>query len=260
MNPGLWLESLLVPPALSLLLILLAGLFRRHWYWAGLGALLLAFATLWAASTPRISYPLIDYLQSQHPPVDPTALPDTDAQAIVVLAAGRRNATPDFGDTISRLTLARVRYAAHLYRATGLPVIATGGAPGRAGGPPAGLLMQEALQTEFGVNAPAAEQRSANTYENARFTRQMLAAEGIERIVLVTQALHMPRAVAAFEAVGFEVIPAPTDYEMPARGRYRWLPSANTMTTTQLALHELIGGVWYRWHYDVPMPMIADES
>src|SRR5690625_3621603 len=111
---GFWLESLMVPPTLTLVLLLAGWLLRR--YRLGGAALLVATATLWAASTPIVSFPLVDYLQTQHPPANPATLTDADVQAIVVLAAGRRNATPDFGDTISPLTLARVRYAAYLHR------------------------------------------------------------------------------------------------------------------------------------------------
>jgi uncharacterized SAM-binding protein YcdF (DUF218 family) len=248
--PASLLEWLIFPPGGVVLLALLGLLL-----WPRRSALALtatAVAALWLASTPAVSFLLVDRLQSRHPPLDTAALPG-NAQAIVVLAAGRRNATPDFGDTVSRLTLARVRYAAHLHRLTDLPVVPTGGAPGRAGGEPAGKLGREILQREFKVAAPLSEEASASTYENALYTRQLLAEHGIERILLVTQAMHMPRAVASFEAVGFTVVPAPTDYVMRQRGIYRWLPDARTLGETTLALHETLGGRWYRLRYESSM-------
>jgi uncharacterized SAM-binding protein YcdF (DUF218 family) len=56
------------------------------------------------------------------------------------------------------------------------------------------------------------ETKSLNTYENALYCRQILQAKGINRIILVTSAMHMPRAKALFEHQGFDVIPYPSDY------------------------------------------------
>src|SRR5690606_10361689 len=179
---------MLFPPGGVILLGLLGLLLwpRR----SGRLLVLLAIASLWAASTPKFSFMLIDRLQRQYPAVDPQRVRQSDAQAIVVLAAGRLNATPDFGDTITHLTLARVRYAAYLQRHTGLPIATSGGAGGRAGGQPAGRLMREVLENAFGATTRWSEERSTNTYENAIFTRELLAPHGIERILLVTQAVH----------------------------------------------------------------------
>jgi uncharacterized SAM-binding protein YcdF (DUF218 family) len=58
------------------------------------------------------------------------------------------------------------------------------------------------------------ESRSLNTSENAVEAHNFLTPKGIQRIILVTSAAHMPRAVGLFEEQGFEVIPAPTDYNM----------------------------------------------
>jgi hypothetical protein len=47
---------------------------------------------------------------------------------------------------------------------------------------------------------------SINTHENAILSFQMLAPHSIRKILLVTSAMHMPRAAGAFRKAGFEVI------------------------------------------------------
>lgn len=101
------------------------------------------------------------------------------------------------------------------------------------------------------------ESESRNTYENAANCRAILAAKGIDRILLVTSAQHMPRSVGLFERQGFEVIPAPTDFSLT---RAEWdalthgslpaqlislLPSANHLAQTTSALKEYLGILIY---------------
>ncbi len=54
----------------------------------------------------------------------------------------------------------------------------------------------------------------SNTHEDALFCHEILAEKGINRIILVTSAIHMPRAAAIFKRQGFDVIPAPVDYSV----------------------------------------------
>jgi len=100
------------------------------------------------------------------------------------------------------------------------------------------------------VRARWVEGRALTTYDNARYARQLLAADGIDRIALVSHAWHLPRAAAAFRRVGFAVLPAPT--LVPAERRFDaldWLPDAPALTRSTLALHEYLGGAWYRLRY-----------
>lgn len=92
------------------------------------------------------------------------------------------------------------------------------------------------------------EDRSRTTYENALFTKQILGARAGERWLLVTSAFHMPRAVGAFRAVGFEVTPWPVDYR--TRGymdllRFPPNPSEG-WRRIDVAVKEWIGLIVYR--------------
>jgi uncharacterized SAM-binding protein YcdF (DUF218 family) len=241
------IEKLLLPPGV-LLVIGIAGLlaWRRP---AGRWLVGLTLLLLWALSAPWASWQLVRLVQWQ-PPLTEAAARDAGAQAIVVLGGGRKLYTPDYGDTVNHWTLIRLRYAARVHRWTGLPIVPVGGAP-NGEGVPEGILMRDILQQEFDVPVLANEHASRNTYENAMFAGELLLPQGIRRIILVTQAVHMPRAVRVFEHAGFEVIPAPTDYTMPSISVYAFTPHAHTFYESYLALHEITGRWWYRIRYGV---------
>lgn len=174
------------------------------------------------------------------------------AQAIVVLGAGRRSHAPEFdGETVNRLALERLRYGARLAREHGLPLLVSGGAP--RGDTPEAWLMQRVLQQDYGLSARWVESASRDTRENARFSAVQLQAAGVERVLLVTHAMHMKRARSEFEAAGLVVVPAPTAWlgggeaEAGDDQALSLLPSQNTAYAGWFALHELLGQLAYRW-------------
>ena len=75
-----------------------------------------------------------------------------------------------------------------------------------------------ALLTALGVPREQLilEANARDTYENAVFLKEELAKAGLlgpgTRWVLITSAYHMPRAMGAFRAAGFNVEPWPVDY------------------------------------------------
>lgn len=66
----------------------------------------------------------------------------------------------------------------------------------------------------FGVpdSAILQDPTSLNTYQNAVNVKQILQQRRINRVLLVTSALHMPRSIAIFRKQGIDATPAPTDF------------------------------------------------
>jgi uncharacterized SAM-binding protein YcdF (DUF218 family) len=96
------------------------------------------------------------------------------------------------------------------------------------------------------------EDQSLNTAENAIFSSKMLKEAGITHVLLVTHAWHMKRAVAAFAANGMSVTPAPTAFYLPGRRLPRLSaldPSLSGLLMSSYAIHEIIGGLWYKMKY-----------
>jgi uncharacterized SAM-binding protein YcdF (DUF218 family) len=246
-----FIESIIFPPAIVVLL-LLAGLIvlpvrRRAGYLLSVFALLL----LYLFSIPLVSSGLMS-LNEPYPALTEEQLETQQAQAIVVLAAGRERDAKEYGgDTVGTLTLQRIRYAAFLQRRTHLPIIVSGGKP-EGDVRSMADLMRQSLEQDFDVSVEAQEDQSKTTYENALFTSSLLKEQGYKRILLVTHAWHMPRSVEAFQHFGIEVIPAPTAFAGYGNWRFELsdiMPGSQALHYSFWALHELFGRWWYRLRY-----------
>lgn len=238
------LSTFLLPP-LNLLLIALAGLLL--WHKRPIVARVLlgtAFTLLWLLSTPFVAESLLQSLEGKPKVLDTS--PKT-AEAIVVLGGGTYFNAPEYGgDTVSHISLARLRYAARLYRETALPILTSGGKPLGNALSEAGQ-MQHVLEHEFKVAVQWAEAESDNTSESARYSFKLLQQAGITRIYLVTHASHMPRAARAFQAAGFTVIPAPTAFTTRHHtDLLAFMPRATALRDSSIFMHEAIGLLWYR--------------
>jgi uncharacterized SAM-binding protein YcdF (DUF218 family) len=69
-----------------------------------------------------------------------------------------------------------------------------------------------------------------------------MRADRIQRIALVSDAWHLPRATGHFQAAGFQVVPAPTG--LPGwreRPVLEWLPSTHGLTGSRQVLREWLG-------------------
>jgi uncharacterized SAM-binding protein YcdF (DUF218 family) len=237
------LGSALLPP-LNLLLLALSGLLllflRRR---TGLALIVASVAGLFLLSMPVVATKLAGLLEDR--PAGGRANLG-GAQAIVILGAGSYPAAPEYGgDTVAAATLERVRWGARLHRLSGLPILVSGGSPFGARTSEA-AQMKTALNQDFRVDVKWMEEASINTFESARYTRQQLAGERIDRIALVTHAMHMPRARLVFEQAGFRVIEAPTGFStMRPPGVLNYLPSSQGLELSRDVLHEVIGLGWY---------------
>ena len=141
-------------------------------------------------------------------------------------------------------TMRRTHYGATLHRRYGLPMLVTGAAPTDTGlGEAQGMA---AFLREMGLEPRWVEDASYDTHDNARLTHAILANEGIDRIILVTSATHIQRAVGLFEAEGFVVTPAPVG----GGGRHdrawrAYLPKPGAMSQFNRALNEALGRAAY---------------
>lgn len=242
------ISASLLPPLNGLLLLLAALLLRRRvrlaWGLAACAAVLLAVQSL---------KPVGQWLLA---PVeaaagDPVVRPERlrEAGAIVILSGGRYRGAPEYGgDTVSGETLVRLRYGARLARASGLPVLMSGGKPDGAGSSEAAAMAQ--VFGEWGLAVRWLEEQSSDTADNAADSARILRTAGIGRVVLVTHAYHMPRARRSLEVAGLAVIPAPTDfYANRPLTAVDYLPQAEGMRWVRWGLRERIGQWWYRWRH-----------
>ena len=234
-------KALMLPP-LSLLLLGLLGLWiARKSFRLGASLAATALGLLYVMSTGLFGAWALGLLSPAY--VDPRTR--SDAQAIVVLAGGTYGFAPEYeGDTVSGLTLMRVRYAARLHRLTDTPVLVSGGTTIDTS--TEAEQMRALLAEEFKVPVRWVESRSRDTFENALESRQILAPLHIKTIYLVTHAWHVPRARLVFEHAGFTVVAAPTGFAAVKNIGYRdFLPQPSGLVSSYYFFHEIIGYVWY---------------
>jgi len=165
-----------------------------------------------------------------------------------VLGGGRRrNALEYQGQDVPRATvLARLRYAARLHRQTGLPMLVTGGSPEDYADSEA-ELMAGVLRDDFNAPARWVEGDSDNTAQNAQYSAAILRQAGVSRILLVTDALHMPRSERVFSQAGLDVTAAPTGYlGQGALIAADFIPGGGGLSDSHYAMHEWLGLLWYR--------------
>ena len=109
------------------------------------------------------------------------------------------------------------------------------------------LLQVFALQLGLSADQVLVEASSRNTYENALHTANMLRAHQLHHTVLITSALHMRRAMAAFHRQGIFPDTYPVDYRATdIVTPFSFVPSAACLEKVTAVLHELIGILAYR--------------
>lgn len=240
--------------------LLILGLF---WLWQhprrATGAIALALFILFFSSNQIVSDKLVSTLESRYLP--PDVMPD--AQAIVVLGGATKPAiaprpwvdVSEAGDRI--LHGARLYHQlAQLGRAPKL-ILSGGRITWRGGSNLSEAADMKAIA--MAMNVPEAnivlEPTSLNTRQNAVNVQEILSAQAIDSVLLVTSAVHMPRAVAIFQKLGMTVTPAPTDYLVTrpeARDRtlesriLSLMPDTKALDQFTTALKEYVGFVIYR--------------
>ena len=96
--------------------------------------------------------------------------------------------------------------------------------------------------------------------EQAHQVKFLLNETGIQRVVLITHAWHMPRAVAEFEVTGLDVVPAPMGYLATALQRVDYIPSAAAMQISARAMHEYYARIWLSITYGKPSAKLPEPA
>lgn len=257
-------DFLFLPPAI-LILIAATGvilLFRRRIKAAKI-VLITGLLLFYLCSIEPAAMLLLP-LENAHPPLLGTEDEAAEqADYIVILGGGTISSSPEAGGidtekagdagpssfrgTLSPDSLKRLVYGYELHRRYGLPVILSGGLVLKKEGsePEAVAARRRLLLMGMEESKIFVEEKSRNTWENARYTEERY---GPETLILVTSAYHMPRSVYSFSRRGMEVIPAPTDYKLDRTGLSlrSFIPSLSSMENCRTALREYIGNLYYR--------------
>ncbi len=227
-----------------LLLTLVIILFQKKKTIAAQAVLLFCWISLFIMSNQGTNHGFIASLEHQFPALSIATTPT--AEAIVVL-----------GGTLSRLTPPRIQseeskgsrlaYAVRLFQqGKGPLILVSGGSPYKD---IHGQMRTESLDMKdylisFSVpeNQILEENQSRNTEENALYSARLLKERNIKKIILVTSAFHLPRAMTWFKKYNLEIIPFPTDFKDATGENYsNLIPNAEALVDFSLALKEYLG-------------------
>jgi uncharacterized SAM-binding protein YcdF (DUF218 family) len=249
-----WLVSnivagLILPPTSLLLIICSALWLGRRFFWAqcigGAAVVLLA-----VVSMPATGMLLARPFERAYVPFDKMLLSPgaPNRYMVLVLGGGRELGAIEHAqrERLSAASLERARYGAMLARTLAVPVAVSGGKP--AGGYHSEAeLMRQFIEDEMGQRVALVEDGSNDTLQNAQFTSAQLRERGVTDVVLVTDAVHMPRAVRAFKPTALGIVPAPMRFYSEAPMLVTdYLPSGEGLGKSQRALRELLGLMFYR--------------
>jgi uncharacterized SAM-binding protein YcdF (DUF218 family) len=243
----------ILPPVPFLLLALAGARLMFHRRWLGWLLMLVSVLGLWFSQTTVLARALMPWLLSPPPALSAAAVKELERAprtAIVVLGGGRDPVAPEYGvSNLKPRTIERLRYGLWLGRQTGLPVAFSGGiGHGHESGPTEAEIAARVAERDFRQPLRWTEDQSRDTRENAALTVALLAPQNIDRIVLVTHAAHMPRALAHFEhtvaarGIKMTLRPAPMGWAPPRQLRaFDWIPTVEGHEQNWMILRESLG-------------------
>ncbi len=244
-------------PGVFILLAIIAIIFivknKRGW---SIFFLILLLFSLYFLSTEVGANILLSPLENRYPPLDLSPL-EGKVDAIVILGGGLIEGHSPFGGTLypTRSTLSRIVYGYFVWKKLMVPIIVTGGRPlMRLPGTEGEVMRDYLLQLGVPESFIIAETKSRNTWENAEYTAKICKDSDFNKIVLVTSAFHLIRAVDAFSRYGLTIYPAPSSYLMKKRP-YIWtsfLPQAKFLYYSFIALKERVGLLFYKISHKKP--------
>jgi uncharacterized SAM-binding protein YcdF (DUF218 family) len=173
---------------------------------------------------------------------------------IVLLGAGSIDKVPDFsgyGIPTDRM-IGRIVTAVRLQRYLNIPIIVSSGKLHKNSS--AGALIARRFLIDLGVKEGQiiTEDKSRDTYENAKYTREICLRNGYKNPILVTSASHLKRSLLSFKEIGLDIVPYPANFRskpIKSYQLYSYLPHSSSLMTTSIALHEYFGILFYNLAY-----------
>ena len=242
---------LLYPPGLCLLLLAAALVLTVLKF--RVTAIVLAVAGLawvFAWSLPVTSLYFGGQLESQYPHKPPRDLPRAD---VIVIFGGNTQANrANWFEPYNRATAVdRIDLAEALYLAGRAPRILISGGAREGKVSEAQIIARLLRQRGIPDTALLLENDSRNTYENARFTDITMRGQKLKTALLVTSALHMPRALASLQKRGIQASAASGSPQIVLpqfNPPHPWRPHLRSLEASRTIIKEYLGlfGYWVR--------------
>lgn len=234
-------------------LILTRKLPKKLRYKIGRCSLFLGMCILFLFSIKPVSNLLVYSLECQYQLPSDEILSNLD---VVVILGGGMHMSGGFREypEVGGVTYSRIFNGIRIFKQSGARTLALcGGSLIPSTESEAEVMKALALELGIQESKIITEAESRNTMENAAELAKLLSSTEKRRIGLVTSALHMLRSEQSFrkEFPNDTTVPIPVNYiYSPKRYNLRsFVPSADALSTSNNAIHEWIGIIWYFMRY-----------
>jgi|AntAceMinimDraft_13_1070369.scaffolds.fasta_scaffold50468_1 uncharacterized SAM-binding protein YcdF (DUF218 family) len=241
-------HGLLFPPNVMLATFVLAVLlvFLKRKFLAGL-TFTLGFLWMLAWSLPITTLAAGGWLENRY--TFQPELETSTVDAIVVLGGHvQGNRVNWFEPFDESAVVSRESLAASLYLAERAPLIVLSGGALEGNISDTATMARSLRQLGIPADAIIEETQSQNTRENATLTDQTLRSLKKKRLLLVTSALHMPRAMAAFDSTSVQATAAPLPAQIQWKSNFNrspWQPDMQTLLASRSIIKEYAGLLLY---------------
>ena len=237
---------LIASPLFFVLIVILIGTYLKSKKISFFGLLFLIFCSL-----PIISNKLIFFLEKDYSRKEISNV--SKADAIVVLSGmvstikTNGKISYEFNNAVDRILsgidLFKEDKASYL-------ILTNGKLPWSLGIPEGEYLKKFSIKFGIPEDRILLTDNVQNTDQEAKSVRKLLKTNKAN-IILVTSALHMPRAKKVFEATNIKVIPFAVDFRTSIKKItiIDFIPSANSLKDTSNFFREMIGRLYYNLLY-----------
>jgi len=241
-------SQFLVPSGLFIGLLILLSLrllFKKQWR-SGMITFIIA-GSMWLLSISPVTDRMLRGLEEGF------SIPGHPQGDVIILVGGGINeGVADLSGVgaPSEETLSRIITAVRLQRSLNLPVIVSAGQVFKEQKAVAPIVKRFLVDLGVPEAKIIIEEKSRNTFENAKYSKEICEKMGYQHPILITSAYHMRRALASFEKMRLKVFPYPAGFKTWANRKYFWadyLPGEFYAAT--IAIHEYIGLLFYRLIY-----------
>jgi uncharacterized SAM-binding protein YcdF (DUF218 family) len=209
------------------------------------------FSIIWllTISTSFLPVCLVTGLENRYEVFNPDSFKQTDKPVhILVLGGGHSNDQHlPANSRLTEVALARLAEGIRLHRQITGSIIITSGWSSSGNMSQAEVLAETALLLGVDRAFLKMQTKPANTMGEAAEYKRLFGDSAL--LIVVTNAVHMRRAIYAFQKQGLDPVPAPTNHLIKKDENYNpWIgiPSSNNIRKMESAVHEYVGFLWYR--------------
>ncbi|WP_440676086.1 YdcF family protein [Candidatus Pelagibacter sp. HIMB1593] len=202
-------------------------------------------------SLPIVSKNLINYLEINYKPIQASNMDKADA--IIVLSGMLRPINTvdgykyEFNDAVDRFVSGIDLYKNNK---ANFIVFTRGKYPWSIGKPGGEYLKELAISYGIPENKIMLTENVVNTDQEAKAVKKLFPQKN-SKLILVTSASHMPRALKVFQAADLEVIEYPVDFKSISNNftLMDLIPSVGGLGGTSYFVREIIGRIYYKIKY-----------